>query len=245
MNRGAYTAGTGMMAQQRRLDVLANNLANVNTRGFKADTLSFSDMMVRTMADDAGNGAPIGVLASGPTPDEEKTDFSQGGAEQTGNALDCAMNGAGMFAVQTANGVRYTRDGAFSLNATGGLVTKDGNAVLDTDGKPITGITGPVAIEKDGRVHLSGKAATIATIGRFDGAFKKDLGGKNLFESADARAFAANQGPTIASGQLETANVEPVSVMVQMIALQRSYEISQKMVQNQDDSTAKLNEVIA
>lgn len=233
------------MAQQQRLDVLANNLANVNTRGFKADKLTFSDMLVRSMADEAGNGSTIGVLASGPTADSETTDFSQGGVEMTGNNLDCSLGGAGMFAVQTANGIRYTRDGAFTLNATGGLVTKNGDAVLDNDGKPITGLNGQAAIEKNGQIHLAGKSATIATLGRYDGTFTKDLGGKNLYEAADARAFDPKEGPSVDSGQLETANVEPVSVMVQMIALQRAYEISQKMVQSQDDSTAKLNEVMA
>jgi flagellar basal-body rod protein FlgF len=234
-----------MMAQQQRLDVLANNLANVNTRGFKADSLTFSDMLVRSMADEAGNGGVIGVLASGPAVDKQTTDFSQGGVEVTGNNLDCSLGGAGMFAVQTSAGVRYTRDGAFTLNATGGLVTRNGDAVLDTDGKPITGINGRVAIEKDGSIHLSDKKETIATLGRFNGTFTKDANGKNLFEAANAVAFGAKEGPSVDAGQLETANIEPVSLMVQMIALQRAYEISQKMVQSQDDSTAKLNEVMA
>src|SRR5690349_18504037 len=114
MNRGAYTAGTGMLAQQRRLDVIANNLANVNTRGFKSDQLTFGDMMIREMAADGGNGAPVGFLASGPTVESQTTNFSQGSLERTGNSLDLALEGNGMFAVRTPNGVRYTRDGAFT-----------------------------------------------------------------------------------------------------------------------------------
>lgn len=234
-----------MLAQQRRLDVIANNLANVSTRGFKSDQLTFGDMMIREMADQAGSGKAVGYLASGPTAETQTTDFSQGSLEPTGNPLDLALNGKGMFAIGTASGVRYTRDGAFSLNASGALVTRDGNPVLDENSKPITGLSGAIQIDQEGRVHPAGKAAVLATIGRFDGTFEKDTFGKNLYTGERVQGFGPNEGGRVAAGQLETSNVEPISLMAEMIALQRAYEISQKMVQSQDESTAKLAETMA
>jgi flagellar basal body rod protein FlgG len=231
-----------MLAQQRRLDVIANNLANVSTRGFKGDHLTFGDMMIRAMADDSG--ASVGTLASGPTAETQTTDFTQGSLEHTGNPLDLALNGQGMFAVGTPDGVRYTRDGSFTLNSSGALVTKNGQAVLDENSKPIAGLSGAIEVDTQGRVHPVGKAQTLATIGRFDGSFAKDPGGKNLYTGDKVRAFGTTEGPQVASEQLEASNVEPISLMAEMISLQRAYEISQKMVQSQDESTAKLAETM-
>ena len=235
MNRGTYTAATGMMAQQQRLDVVANNLANVNTRGFKADRLSFRDMMTRNMASEAGYGDPIGQLYAGPGVSSQLTDMAQGGAEATGNPLDFMLKEKGMFAVRGADGAtRYTRDGAFKL-AAGALVTKGGEAVLDEKGKPIVGLADDLKVDAKGRI-VSGKQTFV--LGRATGTFVKE--GANLYVSADARPADV----PVESQALETANVEPVSLMVEMIALQRAYEISQKMIQSQDESTAKLDEAI-
>lgn len=237
MNRGTYTAATGMIAQQRRMDVMANNLANVNTRGFKADGLSFRDMMVRTMANGGGYGETIGLLPSGPTAVDETTDMSQGAAEHTGNAFDFMLQGEGMFQVQTPAGVRYTRDGSFTLS-NGALVTKNGDAVLDGEGKPIVGLQDPVKVSDGGQITSQGRTISL---GRSTGAFLKDPQGKNLYTSADAKTADV----PVKNGFLETANVEPIDLMVQMIALQRGYEISQKMIQSQDESTAKLAETMS
>ena len=234
-----------MLAQQRRLDVIANNLANVSTRGFKGDQLTFGDMMIRTMADESGSGASVGILASGPTAERQTTDFAQGSLEPTGNSLDLALNGNGMFAIATADGVRYTRDGAFTLNSRGELVTRNGEAVLDENRQPISGLKGLVEVDPQGRIHPADKTQTLATVGRFNGTFTKDPLGKNLYTGDTVRPFGQEEGPSVAAGQLEASNVEPISLMAEMIALQRAYEISQKMVQSQDESTAKLAETMA
>ena len=242
MDRGSYIAANGMIAQQKRLDVLANNLANVNTRGFKADRLTFRDMMLRTVADDGGYGNPVAQLSSGPTVDagREVTDLRPGDAEHTGNPLDLRIGGdtTAMFAVAHKGGTRYTRDGTFALNAKGGLVTKAGDAVLDPSGRPIRGLAQPLTSGPEGLL-AAGKPVEI---GRFVGKFEKDGDGAGLFTATDARA---DNTVSIVSGELETANFNPVSAMMDMIALQRAYEIAQKMVQSQDESTAKLAETMS
>ncbi len=240
MNRGVYTAATGMVAQQTRLDVVANNLANVNTRGFKADRVTFSDMMDRTMADDAGYGSNLGSLGSGPAVMTQSTDFSAGAAEATDNPFDLMISGdaKAMFEVRKPNGdLRFTRDGSFSLNDSRQLVTKGGDLVMDDKGQPISVPEG--ATMDRGAVRLDGK--TVATVGRYVGAFAKDLDGNNAYKSTDAQASSA---VSVESGFLESANVEPVSMMVEMIGLQRNYELAQKMVQAQDESTGRLAEAM-
>ena len=242
MDRGSYIAANGMIAQQRRLDTVANNLANVNTRGFKGDRLAFSDMMVRTLSDGAGYGRPVARLSSGPVVDagRETTDFTPGTAEGTGNPLDLRLGGdaLAMFAVRHDGATRYTRDGAFALNANGDLVTKTGDAVLDSDGRPIRGLTGTLSSGPNGLL-ADGKPVDV---GRFAGRFRKDAAGGNLYASNDARTSAETP---VLSGELETANVNAVATMVDLIAIQRAYEIAQKMVQSQDESTAKLAETMS
>ena len=237
MNRGTYTAATGMIAQQRRLDVLANNLANVNTRGFKGDKLSFRDTMTRAVADKGGYGDNVGKLFGGPDVAGRITDMEQGGAERTGNLLDFMLTDDGMFAVKGADGdTKYTRDGAFRLS-NGALVTKSGEAVLDDKGQAIVGLGDSLKVQGGGRIVSNGQTVTL---GRSVGTFTKAKEGGNLFTSTDAR----NAEAPVDNECLETANVEPVSLMIEMIALQRTYEISQKMIQSQDESTAKLDEAM-
>ena len=243
MNRGTYIAANGMIAQQQRLDTVANNLANVNTAGFKGDRLTFGDMMLRTLADDAGYGSPIATLSSGPEIDSKAavTDFSPGAMQETGNPLDLGLGGKtlAMFAVRHDGQTAYTRNGAFRLDASDDLVTGDGDPVLDDKGRPIRGLSGgKVEIGPDGRI-----AGTDVTVGRFVGRFHKGEKGAGLYEGDARPATAADDAP-IASRHLEASNVNPVLAMTDLISLQRAYEISQKMVQSQDESTAKLAETI-
>ena len=243
MNRGVYTAATGMTAQQQRLDIVANNLANVNTRGYKAERVAFGEALGRAMATDGGTGESLGTLSSGAKITSESIDFAQGAAEITGNPLDLAIQGDGMFAVAAKGGTAYTRDGAFRVDARNTLVTKSGDAVLDTNGKPIVLPAGTVTIDANGAIRPTGGTETLATLALARGTFKKANQGGNLFSSTDAKTVDGRGA--FASGQLESANVEPVSAMIEMISIQRSYEMSQKMVQSQDEATGKLTEAMA
>lgn len=236
MNRGIYSSATGMLSAMRGMDVLANNLANASTTGFKQDGLVFADYYQRNLS---VNGQSIGTMGYGAANPEEFTANDQGQLVKTGNALDLALpTRGGMFAVQTSNGVRYTRDGQFTLNSDNRVVDREGNPLLDERGNPIDleGEEG-LTISKSGEITQNDRS--IATIGVWNGNFVKD--GTNRYSSTDAQALAGGQ---VESGALEQSNVEPVLAMVEMIRYQRFFEMSQKSIQSQDDLTGKVLEVL-
>lgn len=239
MNRGIYSTATGMQAAQRWMDVTANNLANVSTPGFKRDGLTFNDFMIRNLAADGGRGPQIGSLGSGAAPRGEFTDTSIGNLQKTGNALDLAIpTQEGMFAIQTPTGIRYTRDGEFTLDSGNRVVNRDGNALLDENNNEIvlTG-NGPITVSRDGQ--LSEAERPVARIGLWRGNFQK--AGSNDYEIANPVAVAA---PQIQQGALEASNAEPIQAMVDMIRFGRFYELSQRSIQTQDEMTGKVLEVL-
>jgi flagellar basal body rod protein FlgG len=234
MNRGIYATASGMMAAQSQLDVLANNLANVSTTGYKRDGLAFSERLERQMRGNGGLGEVLGTLGSGAEQVAQFTIFEPGPLASTGNPLDLGIDGAkGCFAVQTSQGVRYTRDGALQLDAEGRLVTKAGHPVLDDGERPITLPRGRVSIGEDGTVQVDGIDA--GKIGLFDGTFQKV--GDNLYDSPDAKTV---DGTPLRSGHLEGSNVNAVEAMVDMITLNRAFELAQRSIQQQDDLTQRL-----
>ena len=234
MNRGIYATATGMMAAQTQLDVITNNLANASTTGFKRDGVAFAEGLEREMRANGGLGAVLGSLGSGAVQSGQFTDFEQGVLNPTGNPLDVAIQGAkGLFAVQTPQGVRYTRDGSFSLNQDRELVTHQGYPVLDDSLRPITLPSGKPLIQDDGTVQVDNQDS--GKIGIFDGSFTKT--GDNLYESLDAKAL---DEPQLKAGHLEGSNVNAVESMVQMITLNRAFELAQRSIQQQDDLTQRL-----
>jgi flagellar hook-basal body protein len=122
MQRGVYSAGAAMLNAQAQLDVIAQNLANASTTGFKRDGIAFNEALMRTMADFGGNGRNLGEMGAVQAMNVKYTDMEQGTLQVTGNPLDVAIQEEGMFAVQTDQGVRYTRAGSFTLDNTGRLV---------------------------------------------------------------------------------------------------------------------------
>lgn len=249
MDRGIYTTATGMAAAEHMLDVVANNLANVNTNGFKQDGIAFDDLLRRQLFGEGGSGPLIGILGSGAAPYEQYVDFGQGEIKTTGNSLDFAISKKdAMFAIQTPNGIKYTRDGSFSLAGDNGnqvaLVTKQGYPVLDAQQQPITFTRGSLDVDREGHFSIDGKPTNV-TLGLFTGAFTKTLNGNGQFDGANVQPYApdpATEGGVaqIIQGALEGSNVSTIASMVQMIALQRSYELSQKSIQSQDEQTQKL-----
>ena len=173
MDRGLYIAASGMLAEQIRQDQIANDLANASTPGYKGDRTaprSFGDLLLANPK----SGAVVGPQSTAVQVDEIVTDFTPRPARDTGEPLDFAITGEGFFAVQTAQGVRYTRNGQFSLDPQGRLVTAQGNPVLDTAGRPITSADGKVDPRtlgvvaltnprKEGDSLVSGTAAGAAT----------------------------------------------------------------------------------
>ncbi len=234
MNRGVYSAATAMATAQQWLDVVANNLANASTTGFKRDGLTFNDGLVRQMAAAGGTGPNLGSIGSGSVVKDVYTDDSPGVITATGNALDVAIRTPhGAFAMQTAGGVRFTRDGSFQLDSQRRIVDKSGQPVLNRQLQPITLPQGAVTVAEDGSVTVADKV--VDQIGVFDGSFSKQ--GGNVSTSANAQPIDT---PQLVPRSLEASNVNAIEEMIAMIRLNRAFELAQKSVQSQDDSTERL-----
>jgi len=249
MNLSLYSAATGMESQELNLNTIANNLANVNTPGFKKSKIEFQDLLYtqpRTSGADTGGGnlLPTGVeVGNGSRVAATSKVFTQGQVTQTGQQLDLAIQGDGFFEVQKADGtIAYTRDGSFKLNAQGQVVNADGLPVLSGFQAIPVGTTG-IDISQTGNVAItssSGVSSFQLTLARFaNPAGLQSLGGNLYAETAASGAATTGQpdqngyGTTL-QGYLEGSNVNIVEEMVNLITAQRAYEINSKSVQASD-----------
>lgn len=245
MIRGIYTAASGMLAESTRTDTIANNLANVNTAGYKKDvavTKDFASMLIYRIND--GAAAPsIGTLGVGTMVDEIATIHSTGMMRQTGNALDLAIDGNGYFAIETPAGVRYTKNGTFAKNSQGQLITQDGYLVQGTNGPiTVTNTAANLTVSPDGRVMLDGVQAGQLNIVEF--ADEKQLlkEGSSLYSANGAQTAPSTS--RVEQGMLEQSNVNVVAEMVNLISGYRAYEVNAKTVQAHDQLLDKaVNEV--
>ncbi len=237
MIRGLYVAAEGMAARQKAQDVLAMNLANVNTTGFKADRPVFETALQRTLYRVEGTrSTPIGTLSAGTLLTTTYTDLQPGPMMRTGNPLDVAIEGEGYFAVQTPAGIRYTRNGAFSLDAQGTLVTREGFPVLGTQGVIRIPRQATLEIGEDGSLRIDGKVVDRLQI--VQGTMRKDTNGWLV---GNATPVAT---PRLVTGMLEGANVNIVREMVEMIEYLRAYETHQKAIHAQDETLGRaINEM--
>jgi flagellar basal-body rod protein FlgG len=234
-----------MLAESLRTDVTANNLANVNTAGYKKDitvTKDFQSMLLRRINDGA-TSPEIGGLGAGVMVDQVYTDQSTGVMRATGNPLDLAIDGKGFFTVQTPNGVRYTRNGSFSRNARGEIVTLDGNRVLGTNGPITLPDAKKVSVSPDGRVFADGVEAGRLRLASFNDERQLIKEGSSLY-AAGAGAQEQRTNAEIREGSLEMSNANVVGEMVNLISGYRAYEVNAKTVQSQDELLDKaVNEV--
>lgn len=259
MLRGMYTGASGMLAQQVRTDVLANNLANAQTVGFKRETVlqsAFPDMLIRRVFDPttpAGHGSErpffggghdsrpvIGRLGTGTYVDGTWTVHDQGPLRFTGNPLDVALSGEGFFAVQTDAGVRFTRDGRFTLDGEGRLVTLAGWPVLGTDGNPITLRGEQTAIDETGQVWVDGVVVGTLSVLAFPESQWLQREGEGLWAATDDAGAPQAAAATVHAEYLEQANVNVVSSMVELISAYRSYEANQKVIQAYDETLGRV-----
>ena len=225
MERGLFIAASGMLAAQIRQDVIANNLANATNPGFKREVLSqvaFGDMLLSNTQ----TGATIGPLSRGTQITSIKPNLTNNGFRWTQNTLDLAIGGNGFFAVQTDQGVSYTRNGAFTTDAGGFLVTGKDGQPLDLSGG------GRVAISRSGEVRVGNRlAGTVAVVALAPDSLRK-LGGNYLTGTVDAGAKVG----AVAQGALETSNVNTVTEMVALIENMREFEADQKVIRALDDT---------
>lgn len=260
MMRSLYTAATGMQAQQLNMDVIANNLANVNTVGFKKSRADFQDLLYQEMRP---AGATVAQGATSPTglevglgvkPGSTETMFEQGTFQETGNKTDVAIEGEGFYKILLPDGASgYTRDGAFKRDVQGKLVNSDGMALQPEITIPADATD--IAIGKDGTVSITRGASTASenigkiSLTRFSNpAGLEHLGGNNYRETpasgspTDGTPGQAGFG-TLSQGILEMSNVQIVQEMVNMITAQRAYEVNSKAIQTSDEMLQTANQL--
>jgi len=253
MINGLYTAASGLIAETYRQDVIANNLANVNTTGYKKDKalyITFPTILLYRLYDDkikvpgaqeADVLTPIGEMGRGvqlrydgiqPAITEE------GSFIETQNKLNFAIKGNGMFVINTPYGIRYTRDGSFLIDIENKLVTQSGYPVLGQRGE-ITIEGTDIHIDEAGTIFVDGQEIDNFRIGLFDEQTKLRKQGENLFYVLDGGLLPENEEGSdiqVRQGYLETSNVNVVKEMVDMITAYRAYEASQKAIQAQDQT---------
>ena len=248
MFRGLYTAYTGMVTQQQKMDGISNNLANVDTTGYKKDQMiqaSFDEILAYKIHDpEVPQGKSIGKMSLGVKVSQVYTDFGQGSMKQTDNLLDVALQGDGFFKVGEVNdqgtmAIKYTRDGSFNFSQNGQLVTKDGLFVLGTDDAPIELDNDNFRINEDGSIYQNEVRMNQLQIVNFEEAQTLRKQGSSLYEVTDTSVTAAFEG-TVVQGFLESSNVNTINEMVDMIATTRTYEANQKMIQTYDATMDKV-----
>lgn len=253
MIRGLYTASAGMNVQTKKMDIISNDLANVNTTGYKKDTAivaSFPQILahrINDMQNQTPNNGAIGNMSLGARIDEIYTNYTQGSVIKTDGIMNLAIQGDGFFAVQTPAGVAYTRDGNFSINQFGQVVTKEGYYVLTQGGAPLElgedflSSTQGVVVKDNGAVYKGSEYVDNLALVQFQDKKTLTKLDDNLYQGQGAGAPFTG---SILQGYLEASNVNPVTAMVDMITVSRAYEANQKVVQTQDSLLGKtVNEV--
>lgn len=243
MVRGLYIAGTGMLVQRQRMNTISNNIANVETTGFKKDMLvsrSFKDMMIERINDPAVvNRTPlVGPLNTGVHIDENVTAFSASGMEETERYTDFALAGDAFFCVQTPDGERYTRAGDFVVTKDGYLVTNDGYYVMGMDDKPLQVGFNEFASDELGNLYVDGESAGRMKLVQFEDKLTLRKQGDNLYYTTTEQPTGATS-PTLRQGFLENSNVDISREMVDMIEVYRTYEINQRVIKTIDESLQK------
>ncbi|MDR3562507.1 MAG: flagellar basal-body rod protein FlgG [Negativicutes bacterium] len=252
MMRALWTAGTGMAAQQTNVDVISNNLANVNTTGYKKSRPDFADLMYQTLRQPGAtsgpdNQVPTGVqIGHGVRLVATQKMYTEGSLQQTGNPYDIAIEGDGFFQISMPDGTTgYTRDGGFKLDSQGRVVTSDGYLLQPQITVP-SGATN-FAVSADGIVTVSIPSQTTPqNLGQIQLAmFVNPAGltslGRNMLQESDSSGTATVSNPgidgagSLQNQYLEMSNVQVVDEMVSMIVAQRAYEINSKAVQTCDD----------
>jgi len=257
MIRALWTAASGMQAQQLNIDVIANNLANVNTTGFKKSRADFQDVMYQSVkttgAPSTNSTQAAGIeIGLGTTPAAVTKVFTAGNITQTGNELDLAIEGEGFFQIQMPDGTTgYSRAGSFKRDGQGRVVTPDGYPLMPEMVIPANATK--ISVGSDGTVSVmqSGQSSptTIGTIqlATFQNPAGLSSQGRNLYKNTDASGDATtgtagqNGIGTISQGFLEMSNVNVMEEMVNMIVGQRAYEINSKAVQAADEMLQQAN----
>lgn len=225
MDAAGYVTLTRQSGLMQEMQVVANNIANISTTGFRREGVTFAEYVARL------EGGPSLSMANASA---RNIDLSQAGISQTGGAFDFAIQGEGFFMVETPNGPRLTRAGSFTPSAEGELVNPDGHRLLDQGGTPIfvPPDAGVVAMAADGTLSAAGKP--LARVGLWSPADPNDLLHQEGTLFLATGAVEPDENAQILQGFVEESNVNPVSEIARMIAVQRAYEMGQTFLENED-----------
>ena len=251
MLRGLYTAYTGMLNEQYRMDIMSNNLANADTVGFKKEgstSQAYSEVMAVKIKDTTENpNTPklLGNMSLGVKIGETYTDFSQGSLRDTGNTYDLALSGDGFFNIEFTNkagetSTKYTRAGSFVLTTDGYLTTKDGDYVLGQNGRiQLSTTAGNTVIDENGNIYQDNQLVAKIKITEFEDTNYLTHYGESMWDAKEGAVANDATDFKVHQGYLEMSNISVVTEMVNMISIQRQYEANQKLITTYDESLDK------
>lgn len=247
MIRSLYTAVSGMIATENQQANVVNNMTNANTTGYKKDSLitkSFDEVLLKNQQKLGKNlytTKKLGKMSFGVAMDEVHTHFDQGDLKETGSKGDFAINGNGFFAIQTGNGIKYTRDGQFNVNNQGYLVNTSGDQVLGKNNA--TGALEPIyvggsdfVLDANNNIVVNGVATQKIAVADFADYTKLKKAGDNYFNTDEQPTYV---NPDVRQRFLESSNVNILNEMVDMISVMRNFETNQKVVTYIDDTLEK------
>lgn len=243
MDNLTIAAASGLRSRMESLDLLANNLANSATTGFKRDQ-EFYGLYSSLNSNDPVNGGPSSTL---PTVEKQWTDFSAGMTQDTGNPLDVALNGNGFLGVTGPNGTLYTRAGNLKVLATGELATNEGYPLRSTSGDAIKVTSGqPITIAPDGTVQQSGESIGQMEIVNFKSTDSLQKMGSTCFQNTDSKNPAVPATDvTVQQGKVETSNVPVAEAAMRLVGVMRQFEMLQKAIGVSSDMDTKTIQEVA
>lgn len=256
MVKGLYTGWSGMINEMNRMDIMTNNLANADTNAYKkeaATSQTFDEQLAVKIKDQSDNGLPrrLGGIYPGVKIGETYTDYTQGSFRVTDSQYDVALDGDGFFAISFTSkagetSIKYTRDGAFTVNTEGYLVTKDGDYVLNQNGADNSdpGQQNYIQIDPNvefkidqlGSIWQNGQIVAQLGVIDFENYDYLEKYGENLYQTVDGATLRESTA-RVEQGYIEASNVNVVSEMVSMITITRAYEANQKVIQTVDSMT--------
>ena len=251
MLRGLYTAYTGMMNEQYRMDIMSNNLANADSTGFKKEgstSQAYSEVMavkIKDVSENPNTPKRLGNMSLGVKIGETYTDFSQGSLRDTGNTYDIAIGGDAFFNIEFTNksgetSTKYTRDGGFTLTKDGYLVTKDGDYVLGENGRiQLSTTAGNTVIDESGNIYQDDRLVASLKLTEFEDTNYLTHYGETMWDAKEGAVAKDAEDAKIYQGYLEMSNASVVKEMVNMITISRQYESNQKMLTTFDDTLEK------
>lgn len=241
MDQISITAASGMRASMQSLDLLANNIANSSTNGYKGDS-EFHSLFVSEAADD-----PSGEPTTLPMIARHWTDFGQGLLEATNNPLDFGLSGKGFFAVQTPTGPLYTRNGSFQLAPDGTLTTKEGYPLLDRNNQPLklTAPGQPIVVLADGTIEQNGQSVGNMQLVSFKDPSALFKAGESYFDNTAGANNVTTNGAQVYQGKIEASNVSAAQGAVRLVSVMRQFEMMQKAISISNDMGRQAIEQVA